>query len=84
MSTIQGIQRWASRSRRVVGAALATLGVLVALGVGALMITSVRANRTLRPSRYGTPCLEACPGLGYRPRRRPSHTLPHGHIRVER
>ena len=43
MSTSQGVQRPGSRLRSIAGAALAALGVLVAVGVGALMITSLRA-----------------------------------------
>jgi hypothetical protein len=75
MSTSQGIQRPASGWRSAAGAALAALGVLVAVGVGALMITSMSASRPVRSPSLSAPRLESCSGRGYRPRRRTSRTL---------
>ena len=83
MSTSQGVQRPASRLRSVAGAALATLGVLIAVGVGALMITSMSASRAVRSPSLSAPRLETCSGRGYRPQRRTSRTLRPVYDRVE-
>jgi hypothetical protein len=45
MPTSHGVQRPASRLRSAAGAALVTLGVLIAVGVSALMIMSLSARR---------------------------------------
>jgi hypothetical protein len=70
MSNGRGIRRPGSRLRSAAGAAVAMLGVLIAVGVGALMITS--------------PCAETCSGCGYRPQRRTSRVLRPGYVRGER
>jgi hypothetical protein len=74
MSTSDGIQRPASRLRSTARAALATLGVLIAVGVGALMITSMSTRRAMRPPSFTAPCAETCSGLGDRPQRRTGRT----------
>ena len=75
MSTSRRIERPASRLRSIAGAALTTLGVLIAVGVGALFITSMSASRAMRPPSFTAPCSETCSGCGYRPHRRTSRTL---------
>ena len=75
MSTSRGIERSASRLRSIAGAALTALGVLIAVGVGALMITSMSASRAIRPPSFTAPCPETCSGCGYRPQRRTRRTL---------
>jgi hypothetical protein len=55
MSTSQGVQHPGSRLRRVAGAAPATLGVLVAVGVGVLMSTSLSASRALSSPSFSAP-----------------------------
>jgi hypothetical protein len=49
MSYRSGGQRRASGLRSAAGAALVVLGVLIAVGVGGLMITSLSARRSMRP-----------------------------------
>ena len=83
MSTSLGIRRPASRLRSAAGAVLAALGVLIAVGVGALMITSMSASRAMRPPSFAAPCPETCSGCGYRPQRRTSRVLRPGYVRGE-
>ena len=67
MSTSPRIQRPESRLRSAAGAALATLGVLIAVGISALFITSMNVSRAVRPSSVTAPSSETCSGRGYRP-----------------
>lgn len=69
MTAIQDIPHPAARLRSTIGATLATLGVLIAIGVGVLIITSVSSSRTVRTPSHATPCSEACPD-GWYPRAR--------------
>ena len=75
MSRSQGVERPASRLRSAAGAVLAALGVLVAVGVGTPMITSLSASRAVRSPSFNAPRLKTCSGRGCRPRRRTSRTL---------
>lgn len=75
MSKRRGIRRPASRLRSAAGAALAMLGVLIAVGVGALMITSMSASRAMRPPSFAAPCAETDSGLWVQTARRTSHVL---------
>ena len=73
MSTSPRIQCPGSRLRSIAGAVLATLGVLIAVGIGALFITSLTVRRAVRPPSITAPSSETCSGRGYRPHRRTSH-----------
>jgi hypothetical protein len=67
MSKRRGIRRPASRLRSAAGAALAMLGVLIAVGVGALMITAMSASRAMRYGGRGdSPATVAACGLAVR------------------
>jgi hypothetical protein len=83
MSTSPRIQHPGSRSRSAAGAALATLGVLIAVGIGALFIMSMSVSRAVRPPGFA-PCSETSSGHRYRPHRRTSRTLRPGYDRGER
>ena len=55
MSTVERMPRIVARLQSVLGTALMTLGVVVAIGVGVLIVTSMRASRTLRTPSYAAP-----------------------------
>lgn len=62
MSYRSGGQRRASGLRSAAGAALVVLGVLIAVGVGALMIASLSTRRSMRPPSVTAPCPQALLG----------------------
>jgi hypothetical protein len=64
MSTSRGVQRPASRLRSAAGTALVALALLIAVGVSALMITSLSARRAVRSPSFSAPRLQTCSGHG--------------------
>ena len=71
MPTTQRIPRPEARWRNAAGTILMTLGVLIAIAIGGLIITSIGTNQTVHRARHRAP--GPAPAADTGRQRRPSH-----------